>query len=193
MSPPSSAFLLLLFSCFCWLLPLILGTFGFPQNSTLGITLILSAHRVSTSQMVPNVISEITTSICMTLPRATSQNTCSSPNPLSPCYPTRSPHNMSTTGHHAITWLTLQTLEMPAHQLLLPEAFSDPWDPTCSQCPALSLSQYQHAFSWMLTNPYPHQTGSSVTIPRCLLCTLYLAPSTVATNRRHTHYLFAEV
>lgn len=106
-----------------------------------------SLHRVSISQMVPNVISEITTSICMTLPRATSQNTCSSPNPLSACYPTRSPHNMSTTGHHAITWLTLQTLEMPAHQLLLPEAFSDPWDPTCSQCPALSLSQHQHAFS----------------------------------------------
>ena len=106
-----------------------------------------SLHRVSISQMVPNVISEITTSICMTLPRATSQNTCSSPNPLSACYPTRSPHNMSTTGHHAITWLTLQTLEMPAHQLLLPEAFSDLWDPTCSQCPALSLSQYQHAFS----------------------------------------------
>lgn len=39
MSPPSSAFLLLLFSFFCWFLPLILGTFGFPQNSTLGITL----------------------------------------------------------------------------------------------------------------------------------------------------------
>lgn len=39
MSPPSSAFLLLLFSFLCWLLPLILGTFGFPQNSTLGITL----------------------------------------------------------------------------------------------------------------------------------------------------------
>lgn len=38
MSPPSSAFLLLLFFL-CWLLPLILGTFGFPQNSTLGITL----------------------------------------------------------------------------------------------------------------------------------------------------------
>lgn len=130
MSPPSSAFLLLLFSFFCWFLPLILGTFGFPQNSTLGITLILSAHRVSTSQMVPNVISEITTSICMTLPRVTSQNTCSSPNPLSTCYPRWSPHNMSTTDHHAITWLTLQTLEMAAHQLLLPEAFPDPWDLT---------------------------------------------------------------
>ena len=46
MSPPSSAFLLLLFFL-CWLLPLILGTFGFPQNSTLASHFILSAQSLN--------------------------------------------------------------------------------------------------------------------------------------------------